>query len=144
MWWLSFLKYSRIQLTDEGCFVSRCLMSSLGITATFDIFSLQVRHSAVGHHSYHCHFLCPQKVGSQLAFTSQTHFSPFVSSKGCSGLRCVSISSCSISGDDSLHRCSDIHSSAPTLGTTYFQYALLCWGAVISGSLWLSFSMKSV
>lgn len=66
-----------------------------------------------------------------LAFTSQTRFSPLVSSKGCSGLRCVSISLCSISSDDSLHRCSDIHSSAPTLGTAYFQYALLGWGAVI-------------
>ena len=32
----------------------------------------------------------------------------------------------------------------PTLGATDFKYVLLCRAAVTSGSLWLTFSMKSV
>lgn len=67
-------------------------------------------------------------------FTSKTCFSHWVSSKGWD----MSAFLCALFPVMTLYRYADIHSSAPTLGTTYFQCALLCGGAVISGSLWLT------
>lgn len=62
----------------------------------------------------------PCSQSQQLMFTLQMHFSSLVSSKVCSEPRCVSISFCSISSNDSLSRCSDIHSSAPTMEAADF------------------------